>query len=68
MLYHTLTYTNQHQQPVAVGKEFETSRASPSDPQAAREQLGTDSFALQLQAAPDVNDVLYVAWSSGGMG
>lgn len=26
---------------------------------AAREQLGTDSFALQLQAAPDVNDVLY---------
>lgn len=26
---------------------------------AAREQLGTDSFALQLQAAPGVNDVLY---------
>ena len=68
MLYHTLTYTNQHQQPLAVAKEFETSRASLSDPQAAREQLGTDSFALQLQAAPDVNDVLYVAWSSGGMG
>ena len=28
---------------------------------AAREQLGTDAFALQLQAAPEVNDVLYVA-------
>lgn len=26
---------------------------------AAREQLGTDAFALQLQAAPEVNDVLY---------
>ena len=26
---------------------------------AAREQLGTESFALQLQAAPDVEDVNY---------
>ena len=28
--------------------------------QAAREQLGTDSFTLQLQPAPDVDDVRYV--------